>query len=84
MKYLHKIAFLLVIVGGLNWLLLGLFDWEVGSLLGGMSSIYAKVVYILVGLSAVYEVATHAGRCKECKAGGTAPTNSGMPSQPQM
>jgi len=70
MKWLHKIAFILLVVGGLNWLLWGLFGWEIGSVLGGMTGWLATVVYVLVGLSAIYEVATHAGRCKECMPGG--------------
>jgi len=35
-----------------------------------MTGWLATVVYVLVGLSAIYEVATHAGRCKECMPGG--------------
>ena len=70
MKWLHKIAFILLVVGGLNWLLWGLFGWEIGSVLGGMTGWLATVVYVLVGLSAIYEVATHARRCKECMPGG--------------
>jgi len=70
MKWLHKIAFTLLLIGGLNWLLWGLFGWEIGSLLGGMDGSLAKVVYVLVGLAAIAEVATHAGRCKECVSGG--------------
>lgn len=67
----HKITFLLLIVGGINWLLLGVFNWEIGSLFGGMSAAVSKIIYILVGLSAIYEIATHAGRCKECEAKGS-------------
>lgn len=68
MKYLHKIAFLLVVIGGLNWLLLAVLGWEVGQLFGGMDALVSKVIYILVGLAALYEVVTHFGRCKECSA----------------
>ena len=53
MKILHIITFILVIVGGLNWLLVGLFNWGVGDWLGAG---LAQVVYILVGLSALYMV----------------------------
>lgn len=70
MKYAHLIAFILLVVGGLNWLLVGLFDWDISALFGGMSSLVAKVIYILVGLSAIYEIATHKSRCKECGSGG--------------
>jgi uncharacterized membrane protein YuzA (DUF378 family) len=55
MKSLNMIALLLVIIGGLNWLLVGLFQWDlVGGLFGGMDSPIARVVYVLVGLAAIY------------------------------
>ncbi len=63
MKILHYLAFILVIVGGLNWLLVGLFGWGVGDWLGAG---LAKVVYILVGLSAVYLLVVHKKDCKMC------------------
>ena len=63
MKILHFITFILVIVGGLNWLLVGLFNWGVGDYLGAG---LAQVVYILVGLSAVYLLVTHKKDCKMC------------------
>jgi hypothetical protein len=66
---MHKITFLLVIIGGLNWLLFGLTNWDIGSLFGGMSSIIAKIIYVLVGLSAIYEIVTHKQNCKACSAG---------------
>lgn len=63
---MHKIAFVLLVVGGLNWLLQGVLGWEIGSYIGGMDSMPARVVYVLVGLAAIYEVATHKGSCKMC------------------
>ncbi|MBI2444474.1 MAG: DUF378 domain-containing protein [Candidatus Magasanikbacteria bacterium] len=66
-KGLHIVAFLLVIIGGLNWLLQGVFQWEVGALFGGTSSVVARVIYILVGLASVYLLATHKGDCKACE-----------------
>jgi uncharacterized membrane protein YuzA (DUF378 family) len=49
------IAWVLVIVGGLNWGLVGFFQYDlVASLLGGTDAMAARVVYALVGLSAVY------------------------------
>ncbi len=63
MKNLHVIAFVLLVIGGLNWLLIGLFNWGVGNILG---STLSTIVYILVGLSAVYEIATHKQHCREC------------------
>lgn len=67
MKVLHVVTYALVIVGALNWGLIGLFNYNlVNMLLGGMPSL-EKLVYVLVGLSAVVSVATHAKTCKECK-----------------
>lgn len=53
-KVLDLIALVLVIIGGLNWGLVGLFDLDLVAALFGMSSILAKVVYVLVGLSALW------------------------------
>ena len=57
------VAFLLLIIGGINWGLIGLFNWGIDSILGSGLS---KIVYILVGLAAVYELATHKHTCKTC------------------
>ena len=67
MKAVHMIAFLLLVVGGLNWLLVALMpSWEISMWLGAS---VAKLVYILVGLAALFEIFTHKGRCRECSAG---------------
>lgn len=60
------IAFLLLVVGGVNWLLVGLFGWDIGQLFGGMGATVSRVIYILVGLSALFEMVTHKGMCKMC------------------
>ncbi|RJX40923.1 DUF378 domain-containing protein [Paenibacillus pinisoli] len=54
-----KFALVLVIVGALNWLLVGLFEWDlVTALLGGdshrESSWLSRIVYCLVGISGLY------------------------------
>lgn len=67
MKGLHKVTFILLVIGGLNWGVWALSGWDISVLLGGMDSTLAKLVYILVGLSAVYEVATHGKNCRNCK-----------------
>ncbi len=48
---LEKTAHILVLIGGLNWGLVGAFGLNVVDMLGGM---IAKIVYILVGLSALW------------------------------
>ncbi len=75
MKSLHCVAFILVIVGGLNWLLVGLTGWDVGMIFGGQDALISKIVYILVGLSAIYLVGTHKSDCKNCEAK-VAPTSA--------
>jgi hypothetical protein len=51
---LDWIALILIIVGGLNWGLVGAFKFDlVAAILGSMSAV-ARIVYILVGLSAIY------------------------------
>jgi uncharacterized membrane protein YuzA (DUF378 family) len=54
MKVLDTVALVLVIVGGLNWLLVGLFELDVVATLFGADSLLAKVVYVLVGLAALW------------------------------
>jgi len=63
---LHAVAFILLVIGGLNWLLVGLLNWDIGQLFGGMDAPISKVIYVLVGLAAIYEVATHKKNCKAC------------------
>ncbi len=74
---MHKLTFLLLVVGGLNWLAFGLTGWDVGQLFpGDMTGVVARVIYILVGLSALYEIFTHRKTCKLCtgSSAGSAPT----------
>ncbi len=62
------VTFILVIIGGLNWLLVGLFNWDIGAIFGGTDAVISRLIYILVGLSAIYEIATHKSRCTDCGA----------------
>jgi uncharacterized membrane protein YuzA (DUF378 family) len=64
----HKIAFVLLLIGGLNWLLVGLFQKDVFVMLGmDMSGTVARIVYVLVGVSAVAEIISHKSVCRMCK-----------------
>ena len=66
MKELHMVSFVLAMVGALNWGLVGLFGFNlVESLFGSMTGL-VQLVYVLVGASAVYLVATHMNDCKYC------------------
>jgi uncharacterized membrane protein YuzA (DUF378 family) len=63
MKALHTIAFVLLIVGGLNWGL-EFFGWGVGNVI---PSGLASLIYLLVGIAALFEVFTHKSYCKHCE-----------------
>lgn len=52
MKNLKLIALILVIIGAINWGLVGLFGFNLVSALLGVG-IFARIVYVLVGLSAI-------------------------------
>ena len=61
MKTVDIVAGILLVVGGLNWGLFGAFHFDlVAAVLGGYSAI-ARLVYVLVGLSALYEALAFRG-----------------------
>lgn len=66
MKSLHMVTFTLLLIGGLNWLLVGLTGWDVGQLFGGQGAVVSRIVYVLVGFSAIAEIASHKSCCKTC------------------
>lgn len=58
MNTMDWIAFVLVIIGALNWGLVGIFGFDlVGTIFGAMS-ILTRIIFALVGLSAIYMLAT--------------------------
>lgn len=57
MKAINIITLILIIVGGINWGLVGFFGYDlVAAIFGGPLSAGARIVYSLVGLSAVYQI----------------------------
>lgn len=54
LQTLDWITLILVVVGGLNWALVGLFGFDLVAFLFGDMTAFSRVVYILVGLSAIY------------------------------
>ena len=56
MKILYYIALTLVIVGALNWLLIGLLDFDLVATLFGEMSMLSRIVYSLVGLSGLISI----------------------------
>jgi len=67
-KMLHMVTFLLAMVGAINWGLVGLFNLNVVNLVLGSVPLLETLVYVLVGLSAVYVLMTHMKDCKICSA----------------
>src|SRR3569833_956390 len=56
MRAINLVTLLLVIVGGLNWGLVGLFNFTLVSALFGDMSALSRIVYVLVGISAVWQI----------------------------
>lgn len=69
MKWVHVVAYLLVMVGALNWGLVGLFGFNLVSSLVSSATL-EKWIYVLVGLSALYVAYSHLVQkdCKVCSA----------------
>lgn len=52
---LDRISLVLVIIGALNWLLVGLFRFDlVANLFGGTESLISRIIYVLVGLAGIW------------------------------
>ena len=56
MNILNKVTLLLLIVGGLNWGLVGLFNFDLVATIFGEMSLLSRTVYSLVGLSALWQL----------------------------
>ena len=55
MSPIHMITLLLVIIGGLNWGLVGALNFDLVATLFGEGSALARLVYVVVGLSAIHQ-----------------------------
>ena len=56
MKTLYNIVLTLVIVGALNWLLIGLFDFDLVASIFGTMSAFSRIIYTLVGISGIVSI----------------------------
>ena len=66
MKLLHMVTFLLMAVGAVTWGTVALFEFNVVDTVFGPGSQLGKMVYVLVGASGLYMLATHKSDCKTC------------------
>ncbi|HBV02088.1 MAG TPA: DUF378 domain-containing protein [Candidatus Komeilibacteria bacterium] len=78
---LDIIAFILVVIGGLNWGLVGLFNFNLVAAIFGDMSLVSRIVYILVGLAALYKLLNVKKYCN-CKTG-TPPSTPATPTMNQ-
>lgn len=56
MRAVNIVALVLLVIGGLNWGLVGLFEYDLVAALFGDMSVLSRIVYVLVGLAALYEL----------------------------
>lgn len=55
MMIIDKIALALLIVGGINWGSIGIFNFDiVGSIFGGQSAAISRIIFVIVGLCALW------------------------------
>ena len=54
MKIIDKIALLLVIIGAINWGLIGIFNFNLVETIFGGFSVLSRIIYILVGISGLW------------------------------
>lgn len=56
MKILYYIALTLVIIGAINWLLIGIFEFDLVATIFGSMSLLTRIIYILVGISGLISI----------------------------
>ena len=49
-------ALILVVIGGINWGLVGIFEYNLVSSIFGEMSVWSRLIYIIVGIAALYEI----------------------------
>lgn len=56
MQTLQKVALVLIVIGAINWGLVGLFDFNLVETLFGADNVITKVIYVLVGISGIIDI----------------------------
>lgn len=55
MKIMNRVALILNIIGGINWLLVGLFKFDIVAwIFGGQDAVMSRIIYTIIGLAAVW------------------------------
>lgn len=53
---LQTIAMILLLIGGLNWGLIGIFEWNFIANVFGYTSVLTRTIYALAGIAAIYRI----------------------------
>lgn len=56
MKFLDSIALILVIIGAVNWGLIGFFQFNLVDTLFGTMTVFSRIIYALVGIAGIYSL----------------------------
>jgi uncharacterized membrane protein YuzA (DUF378 family) len=57
MRYMNLVTLALIIIGGLNWLAMGVSGFDViGAIFGGSGTAVARLAYVVVGLAAIWQL----------------------------
>ncbi len=56
MNYVHKICLILTIIGGINWGLVGLFDFDLVTTITGGLNMGARVIYVIIAIAAIINI----------------------------
>ncbi|OQM76680.1 DUF378 domain-containing protein [Manganibacter manganicus] len=57
MRAMNLITLILIIIGGLNWLSMGLAGYDIlGAIFGGSGDAVARIAYVIIGLSAIWQL----------------------------
>ncbi len=59
MKIINGIALTLVIIGAINWLLVGLFEFNLVDTIFGSLSVLTRIIYIIVGIAGLWSIALY-------------------------
>ncbi len=55
MRIVDRIAMIILIIGGINWGSIGIFQFDlVAWICGGQSGVISRIIYILVGIAAIW------------------------------
>lgn len=57
MKVINWIALTLVIIGAINWLLVGIFEFNLVDTIFGSLSVLSRIIYIIVGIAGLWSIA---------------------------